>query len=731
MAEDRSDFHFPGSPYLVQQKFMQHLYSCLTYCKGGIFQSPTGTGKSLSIICAAFQWLRDEYISRDMAEEQLVQRPVTPECDSASESGSLDYSAPPADRPKVIYCSRTHSQLKQFVAEIQKTSTFKRFKVVTLASRKKLCINPGAILSGDIAKFCSKSRPKDKEATPNDWEINPEGKETPQYPPCPYFDRSDEVTSYLLANVVDIEEAHHYGMRCQSCPYYGTMKAVEHADVILAPYQYLLNVAILKQLSIVDEQTVIIFDEAHNVVDNILDSNSFEKKLGKLQKVLETLEDMQRCLPEDLISVPTPVEMTKYGATKLEAESKTLLRDATESLRTIRAVLLAVRRNPLANVDAVAQQPLDFLRHCSLEPVPLQQLADKMGSYCWDVWKQPVYRQKDGKIIEMTKKDAKRIISVLRFLATISVDPEDHSVILKGQNGQANTIKKLLINPLRVFSRLLASTRCIVLAGGTLDPMSEFLHLFSSLPRHLLTICDCEHVIPPENMEMFLLTRLGTLDLNLVYGNKNSPEYLQAIGTVLEQMCQVVPHGIVVFFSSFDHIARFVKEIKGNGTWERIRHLKRVFVDQRSSGIFEFYEKAAIDSGAILLTVVRGSLSEGINFSGDVGRCAVVVGQPFPNAQDAEMKVKMRFWDTSGGEMTGNQYLTNCCFKAVNQCIGRVIRNGGDYAVVVLLDKRYSFASSLEKLSAWTKRNMTESSDLEQVVQRVRTFFQRKALVTC
>jgi len=724
MAEERDNFHFPGTPYLVQQKFMQHLYSCLSYCKGGIFQSPTGTGKSLSIICAAFQWLRDEYISRDIAGEQMAQRPTTPECDSASESSSLDYSAPPAVKPKVIYCSRTHSQLKQFVAEVQKSSTFKRFKVVTLASRKKLCINPGAISSGDIAKFCSKSRP-------NDRETRPENEETRQYPPCVYFEHSDEVTNYLLANVVDIEEAERHGRRCQACPYYGTMKAVEYADVILAPYQYLLNVAILKQLSIVDEQTVIIFDEAHNVIDNILDSNSFEKKVTKLRKAQETLEDVQRCLPEDLISVPTKKELDKYGAWKLEAEANTLRADVTESLRTVTDVLLVISQNTLANVDAVAQKPLDFLRKCSLAPVPLQQLVDRMGSYCWEVWKQPVYRQeKDGNITNMTKKDSKRIISVLRFLATLSVDPEDHSIILKGQNGHANTIKKLLINPLRVFTRLLESSRCIVLAGGTLDPMSEFLHLFSSLPRHFLTICDCEHVIPPENMEMFLLKGLGELELNLVYGNKNSQEYLQAIGTILEKLCLVVPHGIVCFFSSFDHITKFVAEAKENGTWERIRRLKRIFQDQRSSAsIFEPYEKAAVDAGAILLTVVRGSLSEGINFSGDVGRCAVVVGQPFPNAQDVEMREKMRFWDAAGGDMTGKEYLANCCFKAVNQCIGRVIRNSGDYAVVVLLDKRYTYAASLEKLSSWTKRNMMESSDLDYVAERIRTFFHRKALI--
>lgn len=723
MAEERGDFHFPGSPYLVQQKFMQHLYATLSYCKGGIFQSPTGTGKSLSIVCAAFQWLRDEFLSRETAVTPPASNPEPRECDSASESSSLDYSAPIAVKPKVIYCSRTHSQLKQFVHEIHKTSTFKHFKVVTLGSRKKLCINQAAIDSGDIAKYCSKSRLKAQKP-----ESDTEGPS--EYPACPYYERSDEVTNQLLSSVIDIEEVAHYGKTCRACPYYGTMKAMEHADVILAPYQYLLNMAILKQLSIVDEQTVIIFDEAHNVVENILDSNSFEKTMKKFERAVNTLEDMQRCLPEDLRGVPTPEEEKKYGAARLDAEAGSLKGDAAASLSFIRTVIKVIHAIPLANLDAVAQAPLEFLKKCGLSIITLQQLADKMTSYCWEVWKQPVYRQNGEIQTLMTKKDSKRIISVLRFLATLSVDPEDHSIILKSQNGRAFAIKKLLTNPVRIFSRLLSSTRCIVLAGGTLDPMSEFLHLFSSIPRHLLTICDCEHVIPPENMEMFIFKRLENVDLNLIYSNKNQPETLNAIGIVLLQICQVIPNGIVCFFSSFEHITKFVKFARENGIFERIQQLKRVFIDQRNSAVnFDHYVNAALGAqGAILFTVVRGSLSEGINFRGDVGRCAVVVGQPFPNPQDAEMKEKMRFWDRSGGEMTGNLYLNNCCFKAVNQCIGRVIRDSTDYAVVVLLDLRYSYASSQDKLSAWTKRNMRADIDLEQMIERMRTFFQRRAV---
>jgi len=62
--------------------------------------------------------------------------------------------------------------------------------------------------------------------------------------------------------------------------------------------------------------------------------------------------------------------------------------------------------------------------------------------------------------------------------------------------------------------------------------------------------------------------------------------------------------------------------------------------------MFKIYKSTIESKGkALLISVIGGSLSEGINFKDDLGRCVAVIGMPYPNLFAPEIKAKMRYYD--------------------------------------------------------------------------------------
>ena len=98
--------------------------------------------------------------------------------------------------------------------------------------------------------------------------------------------------------------------------------------------------------------------------------------------------------------------------------------------------------------------------------------------------------------------------------------------------------------------------------------------------------------------------------------------------------------------------------------------------------------------------MVGGTLSEGINFSDDLGRCVVVFGVPYPNTESYEMKRQMR---------DNPDYYENLTMRGVNQCVGRVIRHKDDYGLLVLVDAR--FGRLRPKVSGWLLERISVTNE--------------------
>jgi chromosome transmission fidelity protein 1 len=138
--------------------------------------------------------------------------------------------------------------------------------------------------------------------------------------------------------------------------------------------------------------------------------------------------------------------------------------------------------------------------------------------------------------------------------------------------------------------------------------------------------------------------------------------------------------------------------------------------------------------GAFLLAVIGGRLSEGINFSDELGRCVIVIGLPYANPNTAEQKAKIAYITekaaatSGGGVAAARDFSDNTCMRAVNQAIGRAVRHKNDWSAILLFDGRYTQKRIQERLPGWIKASLKEGGGrgFGEVEAGLKAFYARR-----
>lgn len=315
----------------------------------------------------------------------------------------------------------------------------------------------------------------------------------------------------------------------------------------------------------------------------------------------------------------------------------------------------------------------------------------------------------------------------------------------------AMVIKYQLLNPARSFESVVAQARSVILAGGTMEPVSDLLtQVFPHVEAERLARLSCGHIIPDSNL-MASVVSLGPRKtrLEFKFDNRNDANLLDDLGQLLVNFANLIPDGVVVFFSSYKVLDICQSRWRQTEILTRLGKRKKIFAEPQSASevdavLTEYTE--AIErpqqgrTGAVLFAVVGAKLSEGINFSDRLARAVLMVGLPFPNAASAEMVERMRFAkELAAGQRktgassgvsnvdAGQELYVNMCMKAVNQSIGRAIRHRNDYAALLLVDARFGRASISRKLPAWIRGQVKSDCAFPTVMKDLGTFFKSKA----
>ncbi|CAM9495738.1 unnamed protein product, partial [Ectocarpus fasciculatus] len=267
---------FPFEPYDCQLEYIGGVLEALNGSKNALLESPTGTGKTLCLLTASLAWQQrnSAMVASKPVPTQLAydERPVTDLSRPRHEQQQYQENKPAvtAAMPSVIiYSSRTHSQLGQVANELK--NTVYRPRLSLLGSRDQLCVHEevsqmkGGAKNHACSALVKARRCKYHRGTESMVERagGPGGGGGGSGPP-------DQST------VPDIEELVSLAKKHEFCPYYLGRGHAPRAELVLMPYNYLLDPGTRRGIKINWSNAVVIFDEAHNLESVASDASSFE-----------------------------------------------------------------------------------------------------------------------------------------------------------------------------------------------------------------------------------------------------------------------------------------------------------------------------------------------------------------------------------------------------------------------------------------------------------------------
>ncbi|KAF1985456.1 ATP-dependent RNA helicase-like protein chl1 [Aulographum hederae CBS 113979] len=866
-------FHHPYTPYDIQLQFMSALYSCIEDGKIGIFESPTGTGKSLSLICGSLTWLRDhkrrkfeqglegdpkdddepewmiEFTKKEKKREALGRkeeleerleririkekkmrergrdannpakrvktaaakavdeeedfvlddydsdhesktktRPTTADYGLSAETQALlekygmalsstnaDQESEMEDEMKVFFCSRTHSQLSQFANELRRVKmppaitpesegpdelleTQEAFKHLTLSSRKNLCINPKVNKLGNASAINERCLELQQPKTATEHK-------------CPFVPSKDnevavaDFRDHALADIRDIEDLGNLGKRLGVCPYYASRPAIKPCEIVTLPYPLLLQKSAREALGLSLKGHVVIVDEAHNLMDAITAMYSVSVSLTQIERSRAQLG----------------IYLQKFR-NRLKGKNRVYV---TQTVRLLDSLLSFLQSKIAAGGTAdTIVRPGDLMGGKGVDQINLYKLtrylqeshlARKVDGYIVHSEQQQKEQSLTNKPNALSRSERPEattpvLTHIQSFLLTLmNPSAEGRFFCNKLEDGGIG-LKYMLLDPTQHFKEIVEEARAVVLAGGTMSPMSDYTQqLFPYLPTESIMTLSCGHVIPPSSLLACPVTRtLNGSAFDFTFEKRNSASMIRELGEAIHTFCLAIPDGVVVFFPSYAYLDECVKQWKrpaaasAKPIWESLQSAKPVFLESRTvqsrtqtakisggygsgpsqaESLLTAYTNAVTTGagrGALLLAVIGGTLSEGINFSDSLGRGVAVVGMPFPNPHSAEWKAKIKFITEKAassadgvsvqqaGKDAAREYYENVCMRAVNQAIGRAIRHRGDYAAILLLDRRYAGERIRAKLPQWIKGSLREGGGVGETRDVLRTFFKEK-----
>ncbi|CAN3374736.1 hypothetical protein DIURU_002284 [Diutina rugosa] len=694
--------------YPEQYAYMSDIKKTLDVGGNCILEMPSGTGKTVSLL-----------------------------------SLTVAYQMHYPEHRKIVYCSRTQSEIEKALIELHKLMEYRtkelgyeeEFRGLGLTSRKNLCLHPtisaerkGNVVDEKCRRITNgqlKEKIEQGKVTPEMQAANPEA-----YTMCEFHENMNDIEShdYIPNGVYSFDALINYCKDRVTCPYFTVRRMISYCNVIIYSYHYLLDPKIAERVSKeLSKDSIIIFDEAHNI-DNVciealsldltddtlkratrganrlsdevetLRAQDSEKLKNEYDKLVEGLRqaDLEKqeetfmanpILPDDLLEDAVP------GNIRKAEHFVSFLKRFIEYLKTRMKVL-----------HVISETPLSFLQHLKeltfIDKKPLRFCSERLSLLV--------------RTLELNEiEDFNALKDVATFATLVSTYEQGFQLILEPFEAEGSSVP----NPILHFSCLDASIAIkpvfdkfssVIITSGTISPLDMYPKMlnFDTVIQESYAMTLARRSFLP----MIVTKGSDQVSISSRFEIRNDPSVVRNYGSLLIEFSKITPDGMVVFFPSYLYMESIISMWQTMGVLDEVWKNKLILVEtpdaQETSVALDTYRKACCNGrGAVLLSVARGKVSEGIDFDHHYGRTVLMIGIPFQYTESRILKARLEFM-RDHYQIRENDYLSFDAMRHAAQCLGRVLRGKDDYGIMVLADRR--FARKKNQLPKWIAQALND-----------------------
>ncbi|MBT7902240.1 ATP-dependent DNA helicase [Candidatus Woesearchaeota archaeon] len=512
------------------------------------------------------------------------------------------------------------------------------FVSVDMIGKKHMCSVDGIenLYSNEFSEYCKKQREENK------CEFYLKTKKNNKLTP----EATVVLNELKQRSPLHVEDFKEFCKDNELCPYELAAIMAKDASVIVSDYYYIFNPKVrdlfFARAQISLEDCIIIVDEAHNLPDRI------------------------RSLLTSQIS-NVVIKRSIKEARKIEYS------DTVRRLVKVQEALLNVSEKLHSSEKLVPKN--DFI-----------SLLSSLNSESGEIENYETLIEDFESTAELVREKEKRssIGTVAKFIDAWRGEDEGFVRIASHKffkNESLISLSYRCLDPSLVSREVIENAHSVILMSGTLNPTSMFKNILG-FPKESF-----EESYPspfPEDNRLNMIIPETTTKFSM-----RSEAQFERMGEICADITNLVKGNCAIFFPSYslrNSVYKTFNKISKKTTFLEDSSMTK---EDKSDLLERFKDYKNI--GAVLLGVMSGSFSEGIDLPGDYLKCVIVVGLPL-GQPDIETKKLIDYYDQKFGQGWDYGYVAPAFSKCL-QSAGRCIRSGTDRGLVVFLDARYVWSN--------------------------------------